>query len=172
MAVGFRSTGCYVSSSANDTFELGGLLAQVLQAGDVLVLSGDLGAGKTQLTKGLAQGLGIESGVVSPTFTIQMIHEHHQGVLYHFDLYRVQCADELDDIGLWEALDDEQGICILEWGERFSDEIGFNRVDIELTREDVFNSAFEPERIVRLKAYTPKGSQIIERLDELVQKTI
>lgn len=107
-----------ISPSAAATIAYGHTLAATLRRGDVLALSGDLGAGKTHFVKGLAAGLGALVSVTSPTFTL--IHEYLGGrlPLYHFDLYRLDDADEALKIGLDEYLDGD-GACVIEWAEKF-----------------------------------------------------
>ena len=84
-------------------------LAPLLVAGDVVLLSGDLGAGKTQLTKGVAEGLGVAEPVTSPTFNILLVHQGRLP-LYHFDLYRLERADELEDLDYYATLEAD-GVC-------------------------------------------------------------
>lgn len=105
------------SSSAEATRALGVALGPLLEAGDVLLLSGDLGAGKTQLTKGIAQGLGVGEPVTSPTFNILLVHEGRIP-LYHFDLYRLERASELEDLDYFGTLEAD-GVSVVEWGDRF-----------------------------------------------------
>lgn len=107
-----------ISASADETIALGRAAAASLRRGDVLALTGELGAGKTHFVKGLAAGLGTPSGVTSPTFTL--IHEYPGGrlPLYHFDLYRLDDADAALRIGLDEYLFGD-GICVIEWAEKF-----------------------------------------------------
>lgn len=125
----------FVSASAERTQEVGARIGEALRPGDVLVLTGDLGAGKTQLTKGIARALGVTGEVTSPTFALEAVHEGGRIPLYHFDLYRLHDADELGDAGLWDVLGGD-GVCVIEWGEQFSDEIGPERVDVYITREE------------------------------------
>src|SRR6478752_5025021 len=109
----------HTSSSEAETRAIAARFAADLEAGDVLLLSGDLGAGKTAFVKGLAEGLGISSDeVTSPTFTL--VHEYRGGrlPLIHVDLYRLDRAD-LDEIGLDQDLAD-QGVIAVEWAERMS----------------------------------------------------
>jgi tRNA threonylcarbamoyladenosine biosynthesis protein TsaE len=96
-------------------------LAGLVAAGDVIVLSGDLGAGKTQLTKGLAVGLGVVESVTSPTFNILLVHEGRIP-LYHFDLYRLETAEQLDDLDYWGTLEAD-GVSVVEWGDRFAEAV-------------------------------------------------
>ena len=102
--------------SADETQTLGTKLAKRLQPGDVIAYFGDLGAGKTALTRGIAQGLGITDIVTSPTYTI--VNEYLTGrlPLFHFDMYRLGSSDELFDIG-WEDYLARGGVCAVEWSE-------------------------------------------------------
>ncbi|MCC7243123.1 MAG: tRNA (adenosine(37)-N6)-threonylcarbamoyltransferase complex ATPase subunit type 1 TsaE [Acidobacteria bacterium] len=112
-------TGSFTSGSEAETRELAARLAASLEPGAVLLLSGDLGAGKTAFVRGLAKGMGIDpDAVTSPTFTL--VHEYRGGrlPLIHVDLYRLEVAD-LDDIGLDEALAGE-GVVAVEWPERLA----------------------------------------------------
>jgi tRNA threonylcarbamoyladenosine biosynthesis protein TsaE len=104
----------WISRSESDTERLGALLAEALEPGDVIVLQGALGAGKTRLVAGLARGLGHPGQVKSPTFTL--LHEYAgRATLYHADLYRIGTEDA-QGLGLDEAA--ERGILVVEWGEK------------------------------------------------------
>ena len=106
----------YVTNSEVETEALGVRLADELKAGAVIAFTGDLGAGKTAFTRGLARGLGWNGRVTSPTFTI--VNEYEGRLpLFHFDLYRLGNEDELFDIG-WEDYLDRGGVCAVEWSER------------------------------------------------------
>ena len=154
----------FVAESTEQTIALGERLGRLLAAGDVLVLTGDLGAGKTQLTKGIARGLGVEDDVTSPTFTIGMVYEGGELPLYHFDLYRLEDVAELDDTGLFDVLGGD-GPCVIEWGEQFADQLGDERLDVFLTRmDDEAAVGEEPARSVRLVAHGPRANQIVEAL--------
>ncbi len=109
-----------ISHSPEETEALGEVLAACLRAGDVLTLDGDLGAGKTAFTRGLARGLGLDSFISSPTFTLVMEHPPTQPdkpTLFHFDAYRLRDEEDFLDSGLDEYFH-RNGICVLEWGER------------------------------------------------------
>lgn len=98
-----------------DTFNLGQELAKRARPGQIYCLDGELGVGKTVFTKGFAKGLGIDEPVNSPTFTI--VQEYTAGRLpfYHFDVYRIGCIDEMDEIG-YEEYFFGSGVCLIEWG--------------------------------------------------------
>lgn len=154
----------FVTHSTNETIALGRRLGALLREGDVLVLTGDLGAGKTQLTKGIAAGMGVEDDVTSPTFTIQMVYEGAKLPLYHFDLYRLEDPDQLDDTGLFDVLGGD-GPCVIEWGEQFSQQIGDDRLDVFLTRmDDVAAPGVEPARHVRLVPHGSRAACIVAAL--------
>ena len=154
----------FVTHSQDETIALGHCLGRCLRAGDVLVLTGDLGAGKTQLTKGIAAGMGVVEDVTSPTFTIEMVYQGSELELCHFDLYRLEDAEQLEDIGLYDVLGAD-GICVIEWGEQFADEIGPERVDVYVTRLDADAApGEEPAREVRLVAHDVRGSELLDLL--------
>lgn len=104
--------GVYFTSSSKETEELGKSFCKKLLAGDTVLLDGDLGAGKTVFTKGIAKGLGITDEVISPTFNI--LKEYGDGILYHFDMYRIESEEELQNLGFEEYFD-KDGICVVEW---------------------------------------------------------
>ena len=110
----------YITNSPAETEAVGAALAKVLQPGTVLAYRGDLGAGKTAFTRGLAKGLGCGDMVTSPTYTI--VNEYLSGrmPLFHFDMYRLASSDDLWDIG-WEDYLDRNGICAVEWSENVED---------------------------------------------------
>lgn len=106
----------YIMRSEADTAEFGKKLADELKEGDVLGLIGDLGTGKTTLTKYIAEGLGITETITSPTFTI--VNEYHSGrlPLFHFDAYRLEAAGDAFEVGMEEYFD-RGGISIIEWAD-------------------------------------------------------
>ena len=109
----------FITHCAAETELLGARLAQQLRPGDVIAYLGDLGAGKTAFTRGLARGLGIQEPVTSPTYTI--VNEYQGRLpLFHFDRYRLHDADELFDLG-WEDYLDRGGVCAVEWSENVAD---------------------------------------------------
>ena len=110
----------YITASPEETEALGKRFAETLLPGDVIAFYGDLGAGKTAFTRGIADGLGISERVTSPTYTI--VNEYLSGrlPLFHFDLYRLSSSDDLFDIG-WEDYLERGGVCAVEWSERAPD---------------------------------------------------
>jgi tRNA threonylcarbamoyladenosine biosynthesis protein TsaE len=116
------------------TQHCGVAVAPLLRAGDVLLLCGDLGAGKTQLTKGIAEGLGVAEPVTSPTFNILLVHEGRIP-LYHIDLYRLERAEQLEDIDYWGTLEGD-GVSVVEWGDRFAGSVPSDCLVVRLTIAD------------------------------------
>ena len=110
----------YITNSPEETEKVGQALGRVLTAGTVIAYKGDLGAGKTAFTRGLARGLGFQELVTSPTYTI--VNEYLGGrlPLFHFDMYRLHSSDDLFDIG-WEDYLDREGVCAVEWSENVAD---------------------------------------------------
>lgn len=104
----------YYSKNARDTQNIAINLAKTLSGGEVILLNGDLGAGKTTFTKGLVKGLGGKKTVVSPTFTIMHSYDDTRIPVYHFDMYRIADEDELYELGLEEYLY-ENGVAVIEW---------------------------------------------------------
>ncbi|MCD7758017.1 MAG: tRNA (adenosine(37)-N6)-threonylcarbamoyltransferase complex ATPase subunit type 1 TsaE [Clostridiales bacterium] len=120
----------YETRSAAETEALGERLAPALGRGAVLAYTGDLGAGKTAFTRGVARGLGIPGRVTSPTFTIVNEYEGGRLPLFHFDMYRLGSSEELYDIG-WEDYLARGGVCAVEWSENVDDALeDCVRVDI------------------------------------------
>lgn len=149
-----RAVACAIDSAGPSATEaLGEVLAPLLCAGDVLILSGDLAAGKTQLTKGIARGLGVAEPVTSPTFNILLAHEGRLP-LYHFDLYRLETAEQLEDLDYWGTLEAD-GVGVVEWGDRFADALPIDGVvvRIAITGDDT--------RRLELSALGARGAELI-----------
>ena len=126
----------FISNSPEQTEQVGCALGKILKPGTVLAYEGDLGAGKTAFTRGLARGLGAAETVTSPTYTI--VNEYLSGrlPLFHFDMYRLASADDLWDIG-WEDYLDRGGVCAVEWSENVREAMeDAIRVRIEKTGEE------------------------------------
>ena len=110
----------FLTHSPDETQRVGAALAKTLRGGEVIAFLGDLGAGKTAFTRGLAEGLGVTDAVTSPTYTI--VNEYLTGrlPLFHFDMYRLGSSEELFDIG-WEDYLARGGVCAVEWSENVED---------------------------------------------------
>lgn len=123
------------TSTPQETVSWGRRLAGAVRPGDVVVLCGQLGAGKTQFTKGMAAGLGVSDEITSPTFNI--VYEYHDGriPLYHFDLYRLERSSELDDIAYWELLEGD-GVSVVEWGDKFPDCMASDYLELRFTVDE------------------------------------
>jgi len=126
-------------TTAEQTHALGAALAGVLRAGDLLVLTGELGAGKTTFTQGLGEGLGVREGIISPTFVLVRIHPSlpdgpNPGGpdLVHVDAYRLGSASEIDDIDLENTLD--SSVTVVEWGRGRVEHLSDSRLEVELHR--------------------------------------
>lgn len=104
----------YLTNSVEQTFDIAKLVATSLLGGETIVLNGQLGAGKTTFTKGLAKALGVSRVVTSPTFTILKIYQGRL-TLNHFDLYRVENIDEIAELGFDEVLEDTSAVNVIEW---------------------------------------------------------
>jgi tRNA threonylcarbamoyladenosine biosynthesis protein TsaE len=118
------------------TQDLGTRLARLLRAGDLLILTGDLGAGKTTFTQGLGAGLGVRGSVTSPTFVISRVHPSLADgpALIHVDAYRLGDAAELDDLDL--DTDVDQAVTVVEWGSGLAEALSVDRLEISLTRAE------------------------------------
>jgi len=137
-----------ISQSEEATLQLGAALAQQLQAGDVLALFGDLGSGKTCLTRGICQGLDVSEDVTSPTFVL--INEYRGRLpVYHFDFYRLESLDEIWNLGIDDYINND-GICIIEWAERGIQLLPEQRIEIYL--ENKFESETETDRQIEIRS--------------------
>ncbi|MCX5804504.1 MAG: tRNA (adenosine(37)-N6)-threonylcarbamoyltransferase complex ATPase subunit type 1 TsaE [Proteobacteria bacterium] len=124
----------FISKSPSDTWDIGEILGKIAKKGDLYTLYGELGAGKTQLVKGVARGIGVKDWqyVVSPSFTIMNIYEGNLN-LCHVDLYRID-GNEVEGFALEEFL--QEGIVVVEWAQRASWQDGVIRVKIEVVSEE------------------------------------
>ena len=121
------------SYSEQETFQIGVSLGEQVKSGDVLCLSGDLGVGKTVFTKGFAKGLGIQTPINSPTFTIVQEYEEGRLPFYHFDVYRIGDIEEMDEIG-YEDYFYGDGICFVEWANLIEELIPKDRIQIVISK--------------------------------------
>jgi tRNA threonylcarbamoyladenosine biosynthesis protein TsaE len=134
--------------TADEMRDLGTAVAAQLRAGDVVVMSGDLGAGKTTLTQGLGKGLGVRGAVTSPTFVISRVHPSLGGgpALVHVDAYRLGGFEELDDLDLDASLD--EAVTVVEWGHGLAEALAPDRLEITVTRGDDADDETRQVRIV------------------------
>ena len=124
----------FITNSTEETYKLGIDIAKKLKAGDIINLNGDLGAGKTYFTKGIAKGLEIDDYITSPTFTI--VNEYEGRLpLYHFDVYRINDTREMYEIGFDEYIYGS-GVSVIEWGDIISDLIPDYAIKINIKRLD------------------------------------
>lgn len=147
-----------VSHSPEQTRQLGEKIGQLAQAGDVILLSGELGAGKTCLTQGIAWGLGIQEYALSPTFVI-MREMHGRLTLYHIDLYRLDNIEESIDLGLDDYLYG-QGICVVEWAEKALSIMPRNHLLIEISYLSDTGRSFH------LKPCGRRYQEMVDRLEQ------
>ena len=124
----------YETLSPEETLEVGKELGKASMAGQVYALVGDLGVGKTVFTKGFAEGLGIEEAVNSPTFTILQIYDEGRSPLYHFDVYRIEEPEEMEEIGFDEYIEGD-GVCLIEWAGRIADILPENIIVIRIEKD-------------------------------------
>ena len=122
----------YLTESEQDTLSFASRLSSMLAAGDTVLLTGDLGAGKSELTRGIAKGLGVAETVTSPSFTILNVYESGRYPLYHFDWYRLESSEELYELGMDEFLGGD-GIAVVEWPGRCPDAVPEGAVRIRMT---------------------------------------
>lgn len=124
----------YESCSANDTMQLGSRLGKLCKAGDVILLNGDLGVGKTVFSKGLGKGLGITEPISSPTFTILQVYEEGRIPFYHFDVYRISDLEEMEEIG-YEDYFYGEGVCLIEWAEQIQEILPDRTIKVSIAKD-------------------------------------
>ncbi len=137
----------FVSNSEQDTMQFAKKLASKLNTGDIVVLTGELGAGKTKFTEGFLSYFGLENEISSPTFTIVNEYKNDKTTIYHFDVYRLEDSDEFYAIGGEEYF--ENGICIIEWGELIKDALPEKYINITFEKDHVD----ENQRILTIDTY-------------------
>lgn len=149
----------FYTTSSNETADIGLRIGSLLRTGDVVCLSGDLGAGKTILAQGIALGLAVNEPVTSPTFTVMQMYEGRVPV-FHYDLYRLNRPEELLDIG-FEEYSGSYGVSIIEWPDKFPDYMPTDALWISLSRVN------ERERKIEL---IPHGERYETLLRELTNR--
>ncbi|MCI8313893.1 MAG: tRNA (adenosine(37)-N6)-threonylcarbamoyltransferase complex ATPase subunit type 1 TsaE [Lachnospiraceae bacterium] len=143
------------TNSPEETFEVGRKLGQTAKPGEIYMLNGDLGVGKTVFTQGVAAGLGITEHINSPTFTIVQVYESGRLPFYHFDVYRIGDVEEMDEIG-YEDYFFGNGLCIVEWAERIKELIPAEAKQI--TIEKNLEKGFDYRRILILQMPSMKST--------------
>lgn len=120
----------YLSNSTEETMKIAENFAKTLQKNDVVLLEGEMGAGKTVFAKGVAKGLGIEDNVVSPTYAYM---NDYGGKLYHYDCYRLSCGEQAVNLGLTDYFD-AGGVCLIEWSENITSVLPENCKVVKIAR--------------------------------------
>ncbi|MCL2403790.1 MAG: tRNA (adenosine(37)-N6)-threonylcarbamoyltransferase complex ATPase subunit type 1 TsaE [Coriobacteriia bacterium] len=142
--------------SLDDTLRIGQALGESIQPGTVIVLSGDLGAGKTQLASAIAQGMGISETITSPTFAILKNYTSGRIPLNHMDIYRLETVEQLDDLDFWDLFSsDEPSATLIEWGGMF-DEVS-NKADLIISLSIVDDE----RRCMNLQAQSAQGEETL-----------
>ncbi len=146
------------TGSVDETREVGAALASLARPGDIVVLAGDLGAGKTAFVQGFGRGLGIEQRITSPTFTLVHVYEDGRLPVHHLDVYRLDQLSEALDLGLAEILD-EGGVVLIEWGDAITPVLPHDYLEVRLTF-----GAGDDDREIALR---PVGARWAGRADSL-----
>jgi tRNA threonylcarbamoyl adenosine modification protein YjeE len=140
---------------------LGESIAAIAQGGDVLILTGELGAGKTTFAQGVARGLGITELITSPTFVMSKSYPPSISLgLLHLDVYRITTVDQLLD--LWSEIDAENSLTLVEWGAHWAGEFGESVVEMKI------NSELENERELEFTVYTPTAESFLARIESVL----
>ena len=126
----------FLSKSVEDTLQFASQMAEQFKGGEVVTLSGDLGAGKTVFSKGIAKGLGIKQTVTSPTFTIMCQYLEGRLKLYHFDMYRLSSGVEAEEFGFSEYILDSESVSLIEWSENIQSILPKNVIKVIIEKID------------------------------------
>lgn len=148
----------FISKSENDTKNFAKSLAPHLERQDVVVLTGDLGSGKTKFTEGILSHFGLENEISSPTFTIVNEYQKDNLYLYHFDVYRLEDASEFYEIGGEEYF--ENGICLIEWGELIQEALPKNYLHITFSKDNTDENI----RILKIDTTLKKWEDYFENI--------
>ena len=148
-------------TTEKQTQRLGFCLGRCLRAGDVVLLTGEMGAGKSVLTRAAARGVGVEGPVPSPTFTILNIHEGHELKLYHFDLYRLEGEDALYEMGLEEYIPARDGASLIEWPQMAQEAMPEDHLAIDI--------CYAQDGMARELTMTPMGAFDAGRVEEMLK---
>lgn len=148
------------TSSVGETQAAAAALAGAVEPGSVITLDGDLGAGKTHFTQGLAAALGVTEPVTSPTFNLVVEYRSGRIPLYHFDLYRLDSSDQLEDLAFYEYMEGD-GVSCVEWASKFADEMPEDRLEVFIAVEG------EDARSIRARAFGSADALLRNWLAEL-----
>lgn len=147
------------AGSVEETVELGLKLGRILQRGDSICLTGDLGTGKTAFTGGIARALGISEYITSPTFTI--VNEYEGKLpLYHFDVYRIGDTDEMFETGYYEYISGK-GITVIEWADLIKGILPDERIDVDIRKD---NAKDADSRLITVEFYGERAAEYERRL--------
>lgn len=149
--------------SVDETRALAAALADLARPGDVLVLAGDLGAGKTAFVQGFGRGLGVSDRITSPTFTLVHVYDGGRLPVHHLDVYRLDQMSEALDLGLAEMLD-EGGVVLVEWGDAITPVLPHDLLEVRLTLGDG-----DDDRTIELRAVGGVWTSRMEALEHAVQ---
>lgn len=149
----------FISHNEDETKKLASTLASKLEPGDIIVLSGDLGSGKTKFTEGFLSYWGLEEEISSPTYTIVNEHKKDNTNIYHLDVYRLEDKGEFYAIGGMEYF--TNGICVIEWGELIEDILPNNYIKISFSKDDNDMSL----RYLDIKAYGNRLEEVVKELN-------
>ena len=149
----------YISHNEEETKKIATALASKLETGDIVVLSGDLGSGKTKFTEGFLSFWGLEDEISSPTFTIVNEHSKDNTNIYHLDVYRLADMGEFYAIGGMEYF--TNGICVIEWGELIEDILPKNYIKVSFSKDNKIESI----RYLNFKAYGERLQNVIKELE-------
>lgn len=138
----------YISNNTEDTEKIAGMFSKSLKPGDIVTLDGDLGAGKTYFTAALCRALGVKEIVQSPTFTIVNEYRNAPVPVFHFDVYRISCADEMFDIGFDDYLFGE-GITVVEWADNIRELFDMPYYEIRILKDQSISENFRKIKIER-----------------------
>ena len=155
-----------LTHSPEETAALAELVGQRVHEGTVICLEGDLGAGKTLFVQSFARTLGVEGEVTSPTFNLMNIYE---GIcpIYHFDLYRLESEEELDDIGFYEYTEEPEGIVVIEWPDKFPESLPDDYVEIHIRR----TADDETSRQITVASIGAQYEPFVKELENLVHSS-
>ena len=140
------------TTAADQTQQLGAAIAELVRPGDLVLLAGELGAGKTALVQGLGRGLGITEPIISPTFMLARQHDGGRLMLHHLDVYRLEQMQEVFDVGLPEVLDDG-GVTVIEWGDAIAPALPADYLEVRLRFGDG-----DDDRVIDVRVVGPRWS--------------